>query len=122
MPIYEYRCGKCGNQIEVMQKFSDPAPTPCAKCNAADSFEKLISHTSFQLKGGGWYSDLYSSVKKDSSTTAAPASTSTSSTPATPAASTSSSTSTPSAPSSGSSSGSGSSGSGSSGSGGASSS
>ncbi len=119
MPIYEYRCGKCGNQIEVMQKFSDPAPSPCAKCNAADSFEKLISHTSFQLKGGGWYSDLYSSVKKDSSSTAAPASaaSSGSSTPAAPAASTST-TSAPSAPSGGSSS----SGSGSSGSGGTSSS
>ncbi len=92
MPIYEYRCSHCGAQIEVMQKVSDPAPSPCEKCQTANSFERLISHTSFQLKGGGWYSDLYSSVKKDSSATAAPAPAATTATPAaspsTPASST----------------------------------
>jgi putative FmdB family regulatory protein len=92
MPIYEYRCSHCGAQIEVMQKVSDPAPTPCEKCQTANSFERLISHTSFQLKGGGWYSDLYSSVKKDSSATAAPAAAATTSTPAAPASTPASST------------------------------
>jgi putative FmdB family regulatory protein len=65
MPIYEYRCTNCGNTLEVMQKVSDPAPASCTACEAKDSFERLMSRTSFQLKGGGWYSDLYGSVKKD---------------------------------------------------------
>jgi putative FmdB family regulatory protein len=66
MPIYEYKCQKCGNELEVMQKVSDPAPVKCEKCGAENSHERLMSRTSFQLKGGGWYSDLYSSAKKDS--------------------------------------------------------
>ncbi|MDX2008981.1 MAG: zinc ribbon domain-containing protein [Myxococcaceae bacterium] len=66
MPIYEYRCQQCGNELEVMQKVSDPAPVKCEKCGAENSHERLVSRTSFQLKGGGWYSDLYSSSKKDS--------------------------------------------------------
>lgn len=66
MPIYEYRCQKCGHELEVMQKVSDPAPDPCPQCGAAQALERLMSRTSFQLKGGGWYSDLYASTKKDS--------------------------------------------------------
>lgn len=67
MPIYEYRCQKCGHDLEVMQKISDPAPVKCGQCGAENTYERLMSRTSFQLKGGGWYSDLYSSTKKDSS-------------------------------------------------------
>jgi putative FmdB family regulatory protein len=65
MPIYEYRCTRCGHVLEVMQKLSDPPPNPCPSCQAAEPLERLVSRTSFQLKGGGWYSDLYGSVKKD---------------------------------------------------------
>jgi putative FmdB family regulatory protein len=53
MPIYEYRCKKCNNQIEVLQKFSDKAPTRCKKCGGR--LEKMISQTAFQFKGEGWY-------------------------------------------------------------------
>jgi putative FmdB family regulatory protein len=66
VPIYEYRCQKCGHEFEVMQKVNDPAPDPCPKCSAEKTMERLVSRTSFQLKGGGWYSDLYGSSKKDS--------------------------------------------------------
>jgi putative FmdB family regulatory protein len=66
MPIYEYRCQRCGHTLEVMQKVSDPPPDPCPKCSAVKAMERLVSRTSFQLKGGGWYSDLYGSPKKDS--------------------------------------------------------
>ena len=66
MPIYEYACDKCGNTTELIQKFSDPAPETCSSCGAANSLSKLVSRSSFQLKGGGWYADLYSSTKKDS--------------------------------------------------------
>lgn len=63
MPIYEYRCNKCEATDEVLQKVSDPAPEECPSCGTKKSMEKLISQTSFQLKGGGWYKDLYSSTK-----------------------------------------------------------
>jgi putative FmdB family regulatory protein len=64
MPIYEYACKKCGNVLEVFQKLNERGPKACPKCKG--KVERVISHTSFQLKGGGWYKDLYSSTKPDS--------------------------------------------------------
>ena len=57
MPIYEYRCGACGDEFEVIQKFSEGPLKRCAKCGG--SLEKLLSRTAFLLKGGGWYADGY---------------------------------------------------------------
>jgi putative FmdB family regulatory protein len=62
MPIYEYACAACGHKFEEWQKMSDKPVTVCPKCKAK-KVEKLISHTSFKLKGGGWYSDLYAGPK-----------------------------------------------------------
>jgi putative FmdB family regulatory protein len=62
MPIYEYECQACGHTFEEWQKMSDKPVRICPKCKAR-KVEKLISQTSFQLKGGGWYSDLYASQK-----------------------------------------------------------
>ena len=60
MPIYEYACGKCGHEFEVEQRITaDPVKT-CPECRAR-KVKRLISQTSFVLKGGGWHSDLYSS-------------------------------------------------------------
>lgn len=67
MPIYEYSCQSCGKTIDVLQKVSDPAPEACTACGAAGSLSKIVSRSSFVLKGGGWYADLYSSTKKDGS-------------------------------------------------------
>lgn len=53
MPIYEYRCDQCGHQFEVIQKFSDDPLQVCEQCQG--HLSKLISQTSFQLKGSGWY-------------------------------------------------------------------
>jgi len=53
MPIYEFRCKKCQNQIEVYQKISDKPPTRCKKCGGR--LEKQISRASVQFKGEGWY-------------------------------------------------------------------
>jgi putative FmdB family regulatory protein len=53
MPIYEYRCKKCGNEIEIIQKMSDKPPARCKKCGGR--LEKMISQTAFQFKGEGWY-------------------------------------------------------------------
>ena len=66
MPIYEYACGKCEHEFEVEQRITDDPIKTCPKCRSR-KVKKLISQTSFLLKGGGWYSDLYSSSKpKDS--------------------------------------------------------
>ncbi|HVZ71905.1 MAG TPA: zinc ribbon domain-containing protein [Polyangia bacterium] len=62
MPIYEYACSACGHRFEEWQKMSDPPVTVCPKCKKK-KVEKLISATTFTLKGGGWYSDLYGSAK-----------------------------------------------------------
>jgi putative FmdB family regulatory protein len=60
MPIYEYRCIRCNNLFEVMQKITEDPLTECITCNGP--VKKLISNTSFQLKGSGWYTTDY--VKK----------------------------------------------------------
>lgn len=65
MPIYEYACSKCGKLNEVLQKVNDPTPERCDGCGAKGTLRKVVSRSSFVLRGGGWYSDLYSSVKKE---------------------------------------------------------
>lgn len=61
MPIYEYECQACGQRVEKLQKVGDPPPRKCPACKG--SLKKLISQTSFHLKGGGWYKDGYSDSK-----------------------------------------------------------
>lgn len=58
MPIYEYVCDKCGSHLEVMQKVGDAPLKRCGKCRG--KLKKIISRTSFQLKGSGWYMTDYS--------------------------------------------------------------
>ena len=64
VPIYEYRCGKCGRITEVMQKASDPPPARCPGCGGR-RLAKVVSRTAFQLKGGGWYADLYGAPRRN---------------------------------------------------------
>ncbi len=63
MPIYEYACGKCQREFEVEQRITDEPLKTCPKCRSR-RVKRLISQTSFVLKGSGWYSDLYASSKK----------------------------------------------------------
>lgn len=60
MPIYEYACARCG-EFEVMQRITEPSLTSCPTCEG--QVTKLISTTSFQLKGTGWYLTDY--ARKD---------------------------------------------------------
>jgi putative FmdB family regulatory protein len=57
MPIYEYRCEKCGKIFEVLQRFSDDPIKIHEACGG--EVEKLISQSAFQLKGSGWYQTDY---------------------------------------------------------------
>lgn len=52
MPIYEYRCAKCGD-FDVMQKITEKPLRKCPTCKG--KVAKLLSNTAFQLKGTGWY-------------------------------------------------------------------
>lgn len=62
MPIYEYECLSCGKQCEVIQKFSDEPLSTCTDCGGR--MHKLISQTSFILKGAGWYVTDYASPER----------------------------------------------------------
>jgi putative FmdB family regulatory protein len=65
MPIYEYNCKKCGQTIEVIQKFSDPVLKKHSGCGGA--LTKLISASGFQFKGTGWYVTDYARKGKHNS-------------------------------------------------------
>jgi putative FmdB family regulatory protein len=67
MPIYEYRCKKCGD-FELSQRITDSPLERCPTCKGKVS--KLISNTSFQLKGNGWYATDY--ARKGTSGTETP--------------------------------------------------
>jgi putative FmdB family regulatory protein len=53
MPLYEYKCHRCGKTIEVLQKFSDEPLTCHEECGG--ELERLISTSALQFKGTGWY-------------------------------------------------------------------
>ncbi len=62
MPIYEYECSDCGKHFEIFQKFSDAPLSRCQDCGG--HVHKLISRTSFILKGTGWYVTDYASPER----------------------------------------------------------
>ncbi len=53
MPMYEYKCGQCGQVFEVIQRFSDEPLTMHEGCGGA--VERLLSAPALQFKGSGWY-------------------------------------------------------------------
>lgn len=59
MPIYEYVCDSCQNELEVIQKISESHLTECPQCGKP-SLKRKTSISAFHLKGGGWYKDGYS--------------------------------------------------------------
>ena len=61
MPIYEYKCKKCGEEFEVFHKMNDNDVKSCKFCRGP--VNKLISLSSFQLQGSGWYVTDYGGKK-----------------------------------------------------------
>lgn len=60
MPVYEFEC-KCGHNFEELVKMG----TDVRKCpNCSSQAKKIMSQCTFELKGGGWYADGYSSSSK----------------------------------------------------------
>jgi putative FmdB family regulatory protein len=65
MPIYEYQCQACHEQLEALQKISDAPLLDCPKCGQP-SLKKKISAAAFRLKGDGWYeTDFKTGNKKN---------------------------------------------------------
>lgn len=65
MPIYEYQCQACQNQIEALQKISDTPLLDCPQCGEP-SLKKKVSAAAFRLKGSGWYeTDFKTGNKKN---------------------------------------------------------
>ncbi len=62
MPIYEYRCTQCGRTFEVLQRINAEPLQQCIHCGG--KVEKLVSASSFQLKGSGWYVTDYAHKNK----------------------------------------------------------
>ena len=56
MPLYDFKCTECEHVFEIIQKYIDPNPK-CEECG--EPTIRIISGTSFTLKGDGWYKDGY---------------------------------------------------------------
>lgn len=67
MPIYEYRCPECQKVFEEWVKHAEDENVPhtCPTCKGAA--RRIMSHTSFALKGTGWYATDYGSHKGNTS-------------------------------------------------------
>lgn len=68
MPLYDFRCGKCGQIDEFLVKrepafsFSFSQHIACSRCGS-ENVQRLIGSPSVHFKGGGWAKDLYGSSK-----------------------------------------------------------
>lgn len=62
MPLYEYKCSNCGNEVEILQRVSDPPYSHCPKCGG--EMKKMMSAPAIQFKGSGFYKTDYASSSK----------------------------------------------------------
>jgi putative FmdB family regulatory protein len=67
MPIYEYKCRKCGSHFEKRRSVSDAPLIECEKCGG--ELEKQWSLSGFSFKGEGWYVTDYAGKKAGKSET-----------------------------------------------------
>lgn len=61
MPLYEYKCDKCGSVEEAIQKVDDAPLKKCSRCGGP--LHKLMSSPAIQFKGSGWYVTDYAPKK-----------------------------------------------------------
>jgi putative FmdB family regulatory protein len=73
MPTYEYACAACGHQWEQVQRIVEAPVELCPECKKSTAHRLISGGTNFILKGGGWYSDLYSSKPASKSAEGKPA-------------------------------------------------
>ena len=53
MPTYQYACTECGERLEAVQSFSDPALTVCPNCQG--KLRKVFNSVGIVFKGSGFY-------------------------------------------------------------------
>jgi len=73
MPIYEYRCESCGEELEKLQRMSDDKLVDCPACGKP-ALKRLVSAAAFRLKGSGWYETDFKKDNKRNLHDAGPAS------------------------------------------------
>lgn len=76
MPLYEYRCESCGEKEEKLESFAAPTEHACEHCGAVEGMKRQISRAAFNLAGGGWHAQGYSTPtpeKKGETETPSPA-------------------------------------------------
>lgn len=72
MPLYEYKCPDCSKVFVLMEKTSSEGEVrTCPRCGG--NSKKIISQTSFHLKGGGWYVTDYKGSSQKEKPTVCPA-------------------------------------------------
>jgi putative FmdB family regulatory protein len=70
MPTYQYRCTECGNELEAVQRFSDPSLTECPSCEG--QLRKVFNAVGVVFKGSGFYrTDSRTDAKKSAGSTSA---------------------------------------------------
>ena len=77
MPTYEYRCRECGEQLEVVQSFTDDPLTECPRCSGP--LRKVFNSVGIAFKGSGFYKNDSRSKSSSSSSTSSSSSSSSSS-------------------------------------------
>ncbi|HST44586.1 MAG TPA: zinc ribbon domain-containing protein [Luteimonas sp.] len=55
MPIYAYRCDRCGHDFDRLQRLADPDPETCPECGEVGGVKRQLTAPSFRLAGSGWY-------------------------------------------------------------------
>lgn len=66
MPLYEYKCVKCGQRFEKIESVSAPVTKKCPKCG--HRAERMASAPAIQFKGSGWYVTDYGGKKSGAPT------------------------------------------------------
>ncbi|MGB6874836.1 MAG: zinc ribbon domain-containing protein [Candidatus Acidiferrales bacterium] len=64
MPLYEYKCRKCGHRFEKIEGVSASEIKKCPECGA--KAERMLSAPAIQFKGTGWYVTDYGGKNSDS--------------------------------------------------------
>jgi putative FmdB family regulatory protein len=64
MPTYQYRCSKCGHELEVFQGMNDAALTECSKCGTQELKRVITAGGGFVLKGNGFHNTDYKKTTK----------------------------------------------------------
>jgi putative FmdB family regulatory protein len=61
VPLYEYKCLKCGHRTEKIEPVNGPHLKKCPECGG--KVELMISASAIQFKGSGWYVTDYAGKK-----------------------------------------------------------